>query len=216
MTLTLRRGAGPAARRLATGLLAAGLLAIGVLAAGLSGAGTALAQQRPTAPATPPPATPSAGPEAGPERTTAQFGEWAVQCVALAQGRRICEMAQTVQDSQRNQPIAVIAIGRMAKDQPLRLAVRVPVNVLVTQPAQLLLDGGGAPVPLGFTRCSIVPVGCFAERELQDDLLRRLRSRPAEQAGRIAWREATGQETAIPITFRGFAAAYEALLKEGG
>ncbi len=198
MTLTIRSGA--------------------ALLVGLLASGPVLAQSQRPAPPPPAPAAPAAAatPEAGPERTSAQFGEWAVQCVALAQGRRVCEMAQTVQDTQRNQPIAVIAIGRIAKDQPLRFAVRVPVNVQVTQPAQLLLEGGGAPVALGFTRCSIVPVGCFAERELPDDLLRRLRTRPAEQAGRIAWREATGQETAIPITFRGFAAAYDALIKEGG
>ncbi len=125
-------------------------------------------------------------------------------------------MAQTVQDNQRNQPVAVIAIGRMEKDQPMRIAVRVPVNVLVTQPAQLVLEGGGAPVTLGFTRCSIAPVGCFAESEIRDDLLRRMRTRPADQAGRVAWREASGQEAAIPVTFRGFAAAHDALIKEGG
>lgn len=194
-------------------------------AAGLLACGAAVAQQqRPpatspaaplAAPLVPPPAT-AAAPETGPERTSAQFGDWAVQCVALAQGRRVCEMAQTVQDNQRNQPIAVIAIGRLAKEQPLKIAVRVPVNVLVGQPAQLVLEGGGELLAMAFTRCTVVPVGCFAERDLQDELLRRLRARPADQAARIAWREANGAEAAIPVTFRGFAAAYEALLKEGG
>lgn len=172
-------------------------------------------QQRQPAPATPAQA-PAPTPEGGPERTSAQFGDWAVQCVATQQGRRICEMAQTVQDQARNQPVAVIAIGRLSREQPMKLAVRLPVNVAVAVPAQFSLEGGGEPMSMGFTRCSIVPVGCFAERDLRDDLLRRLRTRTAEQPGRITWRDANGAEATIPVTFRGFGAAYEALLKEGG
>jgi invasion protein IalB len=172
-------------------------------------------------PAMPPAAAPAPSPggeAGGPERTSAQFGDWMVQCVVLPQtGRRACEMAQTVQDPQRQQPVAVVALGRAAKEQPLKLAIRVPVNVLVSAPAQLVLEGSaGEPVALAFQRCTINPVGCFAERELREDLLRRLRARPAEQAARIAWRDAGGGEAAIPVSFRGFAAAYDALLREGG
>ena len=67
-----------------------------------------------------------------------------------------------------------------------------------------------------FQRCTINPVGCFAERDLRDDVLRRLRGRNPEQGARITWREAGGAETAIPVSFRGFAAAYDLLMREGG
>ena len=126
-------------------------------------------------------------------------------------------MAQTTQD-QRQQPVAVLALGRSAKGEPLRLVAQVPVNVQVTQAARLVLDQPGkqeAPLTLGFRNCS--PRGCFADLELRDEaVLRRLRSRPAEAAGRLEWRDATGAEASIPVSFRGFAPAYEALAKEAG
>lgn len=192
------------------------------LAAGIVAAPLAVgAQQRAPAQAQPPAAAaPAAEATDGPERTAAQFGDWTVQCVTVPQGgRRICEMAQTVQDQQRQQPIAVIAVGRAARDQPLKLAVRVPVNVRVSDPARLVLEGpagpANEPVALPFQRCSIQPVGCFAEAELRDDALRRLRTRPADRPGRVAWRDVAGAEIAVPVSFRGFAAAWDALQKEG-
>ena len=149
------------------------------------------------------------------------FADWAVHCVsrpANAGGGRICEMSQTVQDQQRQQPVAVVALGRVARDQPLKLVARVPVNVLVTQPARLVLEGAAGPanepLTLAFRTCS--PLGCFADIDLSDAVLRRLRSRAPDQGGRVIWREATGAEAAIPVSFRGFSAAFDALQREAG
>jgi invasion protein IalB len=163
------------------------------------------------------PADGSAPIQAQPERTSAQFGDWTVQCAIVNPGsRRVCEMAQTVQDQQRQQAVAVIAVGRAAKDQPVKLAARVPVNVQVTHPVRLQLEGnaGADTLTLGFERCTISPLGCFAETQLREEVLRRLRARAADQGGRLVWRDAAGGEAAVPISFRGFAAAYEALLRE--
>lgn len=215
----LRRGTGR------TGVVAAAILGCGLLAAG-----TAMAQQRPAPPA-PPPAPPAAPPAqapaadqggaGGPERTSALFGDWAVQCVARPAGQgegKICEMSQTLQDQQRQQVVAVLAVGRVARDQPVKFVARVPVNVQVSNPGRLVLDGpanaANEPLTLSFRSCS--PLGCFAEVELNDATLRRLRARPAEQGGRVTWREANGAEAAIPISFRGFSAAFDALVREGG
>jgi invasion protein IalB len=171
----------------------------------------------------PQPAAPPAASANGdaPERTSAQFGDWTVQCVVLPQGnRRACEMAQPVQDQQRQQTVAIVALGRPGPGQPMKLAARVPVNVTVTQPARLMLDGpanaANEPLSLPFARCTVAPVGCFAELNVPDAALRRLRSRPADQAGRVVWRDAVGNEASIPVSFRGFAPAYEALLREAG
>jgi invasion protein IalB len=60
-------------------------------------------------------------------------------------------------------------------------------------------------------------VGCFAEFELRDEaVLRRLRGRNPDQQGRLEFKEPSGQDIAIPVSFRGFTAALEALQKEGG
>lgn len=172
--------------------------------------------------AAPPPPTPAAAPSPppaaeSPDRTTAVFGDWVVRCETrpTTPPVRGCEMAQTTAD-QRQQPVSVLAVGRQAKGEPLRLVAQVPVNVQTGQAAKLVLDSPGRqepPLTLAFRHC--IPNGCFADIELRDDaLLRRLRGRPPEAAGRLEWRNAAGAEIAIPVSFRGFATAFEALAKE--
>lgn len=166
------------------------------------------APQPAPAPATPP--RPAASPET-PERTLAVFGDWAVACEARAANAagRICQMSQTTQNQQQ-QSVAVLAIGRVARAEPWRMVAQLPVNVQVSQPARLAID---MPISLGFRQCT--PRGCFAEAELRDEAaLRRLRAHPAETVGRLEWRDATGSELGIPVSFRGFTAAFEALVRE--
>jgi invasion protein IalB len=87
---------------------------------------------------------------------------------------------------------------------------------MVSQPARLTLEGD-QPLTLPFRHCSANPVGCYAEFELHDEaVLRRLRGRTPEQRGKLEFREPAGQQVDIPVSFRGFGAALEALQKEGG
>ncbi|SDB61175.1 Invasion protein IalB, involved in pathogenesis [Belnapia rosea] len=151
----------------------------------------------------------------------AVFADWIVRCetraaAGTAPAARQCEMAQTTQD-QRQQPVAVVALGRTGKGEPLRIVAQVPVNLQIGPPARLVLDipnrPAEPPLALAFRNC--VPRGCFAELEMRDEaVLRRLRSRPAEAAARMEWKDAAGGDASIPVSFRGFAAAFEALAKE--
>ena len=185
--------------------------------------GVALAQPRPaTPPVAPTPVqapAPPANPDS-PERTTAVFGDWTVQCAPRPPGSsagpgRICEMIQGTQNQQQ-QPISVLALGRISRTDPLRLVARLPVNALVSQPVRITMEGG-EPLVLPFHHCSVNPVGCFAEIELRDEtVLRRLRARPQEQPAKLEFKEPGGQDVAIPVSFRGFNAAFEALSREPG
>jgi invasion protein IalB len=193
-------------------------LAAAAMLAGL-GPATGLAQPAAQRPAAPAPAAPA---DSSPDRTMAVFTDWVVRCEARAAGggapaARLCEMAQTTQD-QRQQPVAVLAIGRTAKGEPLRLVAQVPVNIQVGPPARLVLEipnrPAEAPLVIAFRNC--MPRGCFAELELRDEaVLRRLRGRPAEAAGRLEWKDAGGGDASVPVSFRGFGAALDALAKEG-
>ena len=172
------------------------------------------------APAQPAPAQPASAQAAaaaprgeGLDRTVARFGDWSVTCAIPEEATaRACEMALAVRNPGR-QLSAVMAIGRAAQDARMRLVVQVPVNVRVAQPLQLVTEGGD-PLRLGFRSCNAL--GCFAELDLRNEaLLRRLRSRPAEQMGRVEWSDAAGHAVALPISFRGFSAALDGLLREG-
>jgi invasion protein IalB len=162
-----------------------------------------------SAPAATPAATPAALGAEAPERTSAQFGDWSVNCAGRAPARA-CEMVMGVRDQGR-QLGAALALGRATREAPLRLVAQLPVNIRVSQPVRLVLEGA-EPLALPFQSCN--RLGCFAEIELREDAVRRLRALPAEQLSRLEWRDAAGQEMVLPASFRGFAAAAEALARE--
>jgi len=57
-----------------------------------------------------------------------------------------------------------------------------------------------------------VPAGCFSEFELRDDVLKKFRA--ASGAGKLSFPDAGGHDVAVPLSFKGFAQAYDALAKE--
>lgn len=163
------------------------------------------------APAASAPSAPAAT-AAGPERTTSQFGDWSVTCTGQGTTRG-CEMTSTVQSANR-QASATVAVGRSGREAPMKLVVRVPLNVSVGQPLRLTLDGADA-VAIPFRSCN--PLGCFAELEMRDDaILRKLRARAADQPARVTWQDAAGSEAGFAVSFRGFTAAADALSRDMG
>ncbi|MCQ4161573.1 invasion associated locus B family protein [Roseomonas sp. GC11] len=196
------------------------LLASALLAPALLAAGPAAAQTGRTAPAAPPPAAPAArapAPELVPERTSSSFGDWIVRCEnrppeGTIPASRLCEMAQGVQNQQQ-QPIAQIALGRLARNQPWRLVVAVPVNFHGPTGMRLAPEEGGQPLALQLRSCT--PQNCTLEVELTEALQRRLRAREGGM-GRFEYRLANEAEMAIPVSFRGFGQAFEALQREPG
>ncbi|MCX7371016.1 MAG: invasion associated locus B family protein [Alphaproteobacteria bacterium] len=179
---------------------------------------------------TPRPATPvqapaqasaAAGAEA-PDRTSASFGDWTMRCEVLRpQGQpatRSCEVVLTVAD-QRGQPVLLLAVGRPARTEPLRIIAHLPIELRVDQPARLLPDPA-APLTEGVTLplrlCSAARGGCFAELELRDDVaLRRLRAR-GDNPGRMDFRDSAGREVQVPFSLRGFGPALDAMMREAG
>lgn len=155
----------------------------------------------PARPAAAQPTTPE------PERTTASFGDWTLRCEARPEGQgRQCEVVQVLQD-QRGQPVAQFAVGRPAPGGAIRLVALLPVNVTVGQPFRLVPEEGQAPIEVALRACG--PRGCLADAELDAPVLARLRARDGQ--GRFEMRDAAGQDLALPLSFRGFAAALAAL-----
>ena len=162
----------------------------------------------------PEPARPAPAPTPAPDRTTQAFGDWVVRCENRAAesgnpASRNCEMAQGVQN-QAQLPVAQIALGRLARNQPWRLVLAVPVNLLATAPARLAGEGADPQIPLRLRSC--IPTNCTLEVELNEALLRQLRAR--DGLGRFEYRLADDAEMTIPVSFRGFATAFEALQRE--
>lgn len=183
---------------------------------GLQFASMAAAQQVPKAPATtasPAAAAPSSA-GTGPDTTTASFGDWTLRCDRrqdMTPPQRFCEMAYAVQKPGDATVLGQLAVGRVTHDQPLRFTAVLPVNVALKALPKLIADGPEpVSVELAWSRCIIG--ACFSDAAATDEVLRRLRART--EPGRIDYRDGTDREASLPISFRGFGQALEALGRE--
>jgi len=195
----------------------------------LTFAGAAAAQQPPPKPAPPKPAAaqhpapatqgqaapaaPAAPADQTPQRTTASYGDWTVRCESTPgpPPQKNCEMDQLAQMQGQANPISRVVIPLMPKGEPPKLFVQVPINVSFTAPLKMTADAKDAGISTPFRRC--VPAGCFVEIDLKDDLQKKFRAATAE-SGKILYKNAGDQDVTIPVSFKGFAQAYEALLKQ--
>ena len=192
----------------------------------LTFAGAAAAQQPvPPRPAAPRPAAPAQsaqqapaqqpGASEVPQSTTATYADWVVQCLTRPgtpqeKAEKLCEMAQVTQLQGKNVPFSRIAVERPTKEQPTKLIVQVPVNASFATPVRVQTADADPGMTSPFARC--VPGGCFAEFDLKEETLKKLRA--ATGVGKLSFADAGGHDVAVPLSFNGFAQAYEALLKE--
>jgi invasion protein IalB len=168
----------------------------------------------------PPPRTPSGQLEKSPQpetpqRTTATYEDWVVQCEtpAGATPQKVCEMTQGTQVQGKNTPFSLVAIPRPVKGQPVKLLVQVPVNVSFATSVRVRTDDSDPGVTVAFARC--LPVGCFAEFDLKDDVLRKIRTTGGVGGiGKLSFADATGRDVTVPLSFKGFVQAYDALSRE--
>ena len=147
-----------------------------------------------------------------PQRTTATYGDWTMRC-ELQPGPppvKQCEMVQTATAQGQANPIAQVAIGRATKTEPFHVVIQLPINVWIPAGVHFVYDPKVQGITAAFKRC--VPVGCFADFDLTEDLLKKLRALTAQ--GKYEFKDAAQRVVAIPISFTGFGQAYDALLKE--
>jgi invasion protein IalB len=170
----------------------------------------ATAQRAPAQPAPSVQATPSNEPQ----RTTATYDDWIIQCQTQTGPplHKLCEMTQVAQvEAQgKSQPFSRVIIPRPAKDQPSTLVVQVPVNVSFSTNVRVQSSDGDQGLAASFARC--VPDGCFADFEIKDEALKKFRS--ASATGKVSFTDAGGRGLSVPLSFKGFGNAYDALMKE--
>ena len=161
------------------------------------------------------------------DRTTATYEDWVLQCEVQSglppsgspssgsppsgpPPRKACDIAQVTQVQGRNVPLSRIAVAHPEKGQPLKLTVQVPVNIALGANIRIQASDADPGLAVPFDRCQ--PAGCFAEFELKDDTLRKFRA--GADAGKLTFKAANGQPMTIPVSFKGFARAFDALAKE--
>jgi invasion protein IalB len=170
----------------------------------------ASAQPHGQAPATPP-ASAATGASAVPQQTTATFADWTLRCSHTSPTVQVCEVAQGINSQEHT--VAQVAIGRVAKGQPLHLTILVPPSVTFAD-APALVPPHDEPAVLTLTWRRCLPGGCMADGVLTDDVMRRVRgwTNPA----RITFADAAGRTIALPFSPAGLPQALDALAKEDG
>jgi len=119
-----------------------------------------------------------------------------------------CDMEQLAQMQGQANPISRVAIPLPPKGETAKLFIQVPINVSFAAPLKIVADAKDAGVSTPFRRC--IPAGCFAEVELKDDLQKKFRA--AAEPGKMMYKDAGDRDVTIPLSFKGFGQAFEALL----
>jgi len=147
------------------------------------------------------------------DMTTATYGDWLLRCrqVAGETPARSCEVVQSLMLQGQTAPHAQLAFGRPGPKDPLYFTAVIPTNVTFPSTVRIALDEKDPkPVEVAYTRC--LPAGCFASLVVPDAALATWRAQ--DQAGRLIFKSGAGQETSVPMSFRGLARALDALAKE--
>ena len=183
-------------------------------------AGGATAQQPlPRAPAARPapsqhtvPVPQSPAQDEAPQRTTATYEDWVIQCETRAgpPPEKVCDMAQVTQVQGKNIPFSRVAIAHPAKGQPVKLVVQLPVNASFLTNVRIQTSDSDPGLAAPFARC--VPAGCFSDFDIKDDAVTKLRA--ASGAGKLSFTDAGGHDVVVPLSFKGFGKAFDALAKE--
>lgn len=171
----------------------------------------ALAQGN-TARPVPPTASPSQSAVATPERTTASFGDWVLRCEAVTgSAKRFCEVVQIMTQQGETNPIAQVAIGKLAPNEGRRLTVVLPTNIAIgTKPLAAVAKAGTPSVELTWQRCKLG--ACYASALLTDEAISLFNSQ--SEPGHIVFKDAADRDVSLPLSFRGLPQALAALAKE--
>jgi invasion protein IalB len=147
-----------------------------------------------------------------PQSTTATYANWVVQCQTRSgqSPEKVCEMAQVTQMQNSSAPFSRVAVAQPVKGQPVRLIVQLPVNASFAANVKIQTGDSDPGIAAPFARC--VPGGCFAEFDLKDDMLKKFRASSA--TGKLTFADAGGHDVSVPVSFSGFAQAFDALAKE--
>lgn len=174
-------------------------------------AGHAAAQKKAAPPATPP-AAPATGQEAPPQQTSATYEDWIVRCETRPGPpvQKACEMVQFTQLKGQQGVLTQIAIGQPVKGQPIRVAMQVPISMWLPTGVKLVMNDKDEGTLAEFKWC--VPTACFGIVEIKDDVLNKWRS--ASEPGKLLFKDGNQRDIALPVSFKGFATAYDALAKQ--
>ncbi|OYW32143.1 MAG: hypothetical protein B7Z45_09630 [Azorhizobium sp. 12-66-6] len=147
-----------------------------------------------------------------PQRTSSTYDDWELRCETLTNPapRKVCEIVQFTRVQGQQQPLTQLAVARPEAAQPWRLVAQVPAGVSLPKGIRLVLEEKGPALDLTYRRC--MGDACFAEVELKDDVVAKLKGRTAGAS--LVFANGVDQDITVPVSFTGFTTAFDALTKQ--
>jgi invasion protein IalB len=172
-------------------------------------AGVSMAQTQPSpGKQASPPSNPAAE-STSPQLTTATYDDWTVACRTAKENETNCEMTQFQTIKGQKNPVGQVTFARTTKDGPVILVVQIPPTLWMETGVKFVFDEKDPGFPVTVKWCA--PSRCLAQIELSKDQIAKLKAR-TDQAS-IDYKEATQREVTLPVSFKGFAPAFEAIQK---
>ncbi len=174
---------------------------------------SAMAFPATAAPAQAPPKPQQSTPQAS--TSTLTFDDWLVRCESRPPAPKICEVAQAIVARAANQQqnvIAEIAFGHLGKSDSMKLVVQLPVGVWLPPGATFVL-GDGSAIALPYSRCA---QSCFAEAELQPEVIQALRGWTKAEPARLDFQDGAQRKVSLTVSLKGLAAALAARDDQAG
>lgn len=147
-----------------------------------------------------------------PQSTSATYQDWLLQCEIKdgTPAQKVCVISQTTQMQNKAQPFSRVVVEKPVKGHPVRLGVQLPVNVSIAGEVRVQSSATDAGIVAPFDLC--VPAGCIARFDIKEDILQKFRA--AEGMGKITFKDAGAHDINVPLSFKGFRQALDALTKE--
>ena len=155
-------------------------------------------------------------PATDPHIVTTTFGDWALRCREASEKKekdapkadRACEVSETLYAQDNSGPIAKLSIGRPGEKGPLTAIVILPDNVSFPSSVHIRSDDKDVSgIQLDWIRC--IPGGCFAQATPSDATVQYWHG--LNTKGAIVFKDSSGEDISLPMSFRGFGEALDAL-----
>jgi invasion protein IalB len=158
------------------------------------------------------PAMAAPAPADAPQRTTSTYADWVVQCDRRpgSPPQIVCAMAQATQVRGKSIMFSRVVITHAAKGKPYAFSVELPVDASFTKGVRVQTKDADTLLSAPFERC--VPAGCIAHIDLGAAVLKRLRATVG--TGKLLFADAAGRDVTVPLSFHGFARAFDAMTEQ--
>ena len=135
-----------------------------------------------------------------------QYEDWQLKCFRSEAEEDPCQMFQLINGEDGN-PVAQISLFRLPEGNPAEAGatITVPLATLLTEEVQIRIDDGKAK-SYPYTLCS--QVGCFAQIGFTEDDVDSLKKGETAMLT-VVHAQAPGRPINIPVSLRGFTAAYD-------